>query len=316
MAPSRDTSWLHAFPGEEEWYLAAGNGLRRALEQLPRPNRQVPGLVLAIGCGDRGHAKAFSKHNKPPGALAHIEIEKSSLHEDSPLLIATVDTAAPLAKRDGQVLEQPCHSVKWMERPECARSRALIDAVLGRIAFPFADVICLFLDDFTSTEEAFRLLTHWSRISSNYSNLWKPGFIVVSNRPVPKSYRGRLEDLRDIQCLQVTRKKSTVMSAIRRQVSLVHKCREEAKVLFSAIHLNAFFELALKHTARSTNSFSFVVATRSYNPIDSQFPTHLNVFLQLCMSNQYSRHFGLRHIASALVMDSCPPGMHSEGTFY
>ncbi|OAL56160.1 FabD/lysophospholipase-like protein, partial [Pyrenochaeta sp. DS3sAY3a] len=83
------------------------------------------------------------------------------------------------------------------------------------------------------------------------------------------------------------------------------------KTLFSATHLHVLFEAALKHVAGSiTTRFNFVHASRRFNPVEDDFVHHLEDFLCLSSKLSIDEKSLLKYLASAIVLDSLPPGTH------
>ena len=86
--------------------------------------------------------------------------------------------------------------------------------------------------------------------------------------------------------------------------------RREALVAFSVHHFKSFFHLASDHFCSDIVSpFSFVRASRVHNPVPTEFASHLTTFLKSVKPSQLL-NFAVQVIASALVFDSYPSGMH------
>ncbi|KAF7445907.1 Patatin domain containing protein [Pyrenophora tritici-repentis] len=82
-------------------------------------------------------------------------------------------------------------------------------------------------------------------------------------------------------------------------------------MLYSAYHLNVFFESALRHVATCASlPFNFILATRQYNRIEDHLWLYLQNFLELCAANHTNKKAALEYVASAFMLDSLPPGMH------
>ena len=206
--------------------------------------------------------------------------------------------------------EQPKCRVMWATN-SCKKS--FVDMIFARLVLLFTDVICLFLDDFASHEEALQLLQKWVNAGGNITRKWKPTLILITKR---------LEMVRDVPdtaayCIQhvtleVSRMKhGKLKTIISEAAQRVRRQRSTYSMLFSASHLNPLFVTAIQHTSESAVSeFDFIKATRVHNTLDDQFVLHIRTFLELCEMNQVSQKFSLRYIASALVMDSLPPCMH------
>ncbi|KAJ8067019.1 hypothetical protein OCU04_004399 [Sclerotinia nivalis] len=91
----------------------------------------------------------------------------------------------------------------------------------------------------------------------------------------------------------------------------IQELRNHHRVAFSIRHFKAFFQMAIRHFClNGDTSFSFIEASRASNPISEDFLVHLTSFLQNVDRKQLL-NFAVPVIASALVFDSYPPGMHA-----
>ena len=87
--------------------------------------------------------------------------------------------------------------------------------------------------------------------------------------------------------------------------------RQEHFVAFSSRHFKSFFYQASDHFCSPIASpFRFLHASRIHNPIPTEFQSHMAAFLKSVKSDQILK-FAVPVIASALVFDSYPAGMHS-----
>ncbi|KAH8797845.1 hypothetical protein F5884DRAFT_148939 [Xylogone sp. PMI_703] len=99
----------------------------------------------------------------------------------------------------------------------------------------------------------------------------------------------------------------TLRGRIQQDSAEVQERRRAVRTSFHAKHLKALFYSACDHfSADLITPFSFIQASRSCNPVPQGFSKHLTRFLQISKMEEFS----IPVIASALVMDSCPPGMH------
>lgn len=90
----------------------------------------------------------------------------------------------------------------------------------------------------------------------------------------------------------------------------VQRRRRTAQIAFSALHMKAFFQLACVHFSTDiTTPFNFIRASRVKNPPSTELQSHIAAFLGSVELSQIS-NFAIPVIASALVYDSYPPGMH------
>ena len=103
---------------------------------------------------------------------------------------------------------------------------------------------------------------------------------------------------------------ATLGTRIQQESSEVQKERRKAHMEFSASHFKAFFHCACDHFAADLISpFNFVAASRSRNPVPQDIAVHLKNFLR---NTTQVMAFAVPVIASALSLDSYPPGMHRK----
>lgn len=88
--------------------------------------------------------------------------------------------------------------------------------------------------------------------------------------------------------------------------------KQASQVAFSAQHLKAFFHLACDHFCSNiVTPFNFVRASRAHNPVPVEFLSHATSFIK-CINPVQVLNFAVPVIASALVLDSYPAGMHGK----
>jgi hypothetical protein len=301
---------IHAFIANDGPYLMLGDGLMDAANQITHRDADSPAFVVSIG---RGISTNRSVGHAQP--LADIQLCRFSTKPNQPVFMVTVDLEHLYSQLPSRKYRNQPHShrVEWAAQPADYDTHDFVDTILGRLLLPFSDAVCLFLDDFASSEEAMEMVTRWSRVLANSRTFWKPTLLLVSRRSLKNIDRKQVPAFNVVKSIKVFKRRSKVLEkAIQQAVVPVHEQRTISQSLFSAQHLVSFFKAGLKHTARSLNDLDLVSATRTLNTIDTSLSTHIGTFLELCVKNETSKEFAFRYIASALVMDSCPPGMHRE----
>ncbi|KAF2818094.1 hypothetical protein CC86DRAFT_399402 [Ophiobolus disseminans] len=314
MASHNNHDWLHVYQKEAKWFLMCGDALQN-----------YPSTVLLIGTHEKevAQAKLFPLHNGPKSrCLAHLSLNVATRDSDHPLLIASIDIDNAYNK-----LQSPPkhygrihHRVEWLsEQPTATSKNCFIDTVIGKLLLPFADVVCIFLDDFSIPEEAFHLLQRWTE-AGKLGRSWKLQVIFVTSRSQMHRNISNIAMPGEVRHVRLTPANSkyahlhrhrVLQNSILLGVKVVRKRRDASRLLFSATHLNVFFKLAVQRMASCfLPKFDFIVAARHLNPIDDQLGDHLQTFLKLCARNQTSQDFILRYLASIIILDSLPLGMH------
>ena len=327
MPPQNSSDWLHGFQTGTDWFLACGNGLEQATASLCDPHAQSPSTVLLVGTREGEAARQAllpgHSHSRSRG-IAQLQADGSTLDDEHPLLVASLDMDNVCTKQK----PPPKHNarsrykVAWLsESSPTAAANSCVEIVVGRLLLPFIDVVCLFLDDFSTREAGIRFLQRCGR-HSRLSLGWKPQVILASSSTYRQKGSLGLPMFGSIQrvVLPADGRKTLSSSRFRAlkntiltSVKTVRKRRNASKTLYSAYHLNAFFESALRHVAtRASSPFSFILATRECNQVQDRLWLCLRDFLRLCAANHTSQEATLEYMASALMLDSLPPGMHRK----
>ncbi|XP_014551495.1 hypothetical protein COCVIDRAFT_42206 [Bipolaris victoriae FI3] len=325
MSPDNCSDWLYGFQTGTDWFLACGGALQRATADFRNPHSQFPSTVLLIGkCEKDAACRALLQgrtYSRSRG-IAQLQADNSTANDEYPLLVASLDIhkacskQKPLQKHNGNLL----HKVRWLsEHLSETTTETVVEIIVGKLLLLFIDVVCLFLDDFSTPEEGIHFLQRCGHHSST-SKDWKPQVILVSNRTYRRRGNLSLPMFSDIQRVSLPKESRKSLSSsrffalkkvINSSIKMVRKSRDTSKTLYSANHLNAFFELALRHVATCASTpFNFIIASRQRNQIEKNFRTNLRIFLALCTTNHVNKEAALKYIASALMLDSLPPGMH------
>ena len=97
------------------------------------------------------------------------------------------------------------------------------------------------------------------------------------------------------------------------ELDLARIARVERRLLFSAVHLDALLRKAALHVAQNPHTiFNYILAARQNYPVDESLTDHLRSFVALSKNAEVSESAVSDYVASALLMDSYPPGMHSS----
>lgn len=211
------------------------------------------------------------------------------------------------------------------------------DLLLSRLLFLFVDVICIFADDLGGLGAVEDMLLLWAHISSgsSLSTTIRPRVIVVVNKA--ESVTHDVLDEKDFIFDLYMREPSlglafseirfsrlpsdelnsgrflSLAADITRQLHDARFARLQKQALFSATHLCHLFQLATENFCTSAlTEFNFVTAARNQNPLDGSFTSHLKEFIVLAGKSTLPYEGASSHIASSILMDAYPPGMHCE----
>ena len=151
---------------------------------------------------------------------------------------------------------------------------------------------------------------------------WKPHVIFVTRSTYKRKSAPNLPTFGSIRHVTLpansrktplSRRYLTLKKTMLSSIKVVRNSREASKRLYSAYHLNVFFELALRQVAIfASPPFNFILATRQCNRIEDHLWTYLQNFLELRAANYATKEATLEYMASAFMLDSFPPGMHCK----
>jgi hypothetical protein len=131
-------------------------------------------------------------------------------------------------------------------------------------------------------------------------------------------FAGSFSSLNVVNILGATRRPSRALFSGLREVlqdetRTVRVERINTHTLFSMTHMAAFFEMALcKFATSPRDTFDFIKSSREGNPVSPNFQCHLKSFMSLCLKHRLPDSVSWDFIASAIVLDSFPPDMHSK----
>ena len=313
----------------------------RLLRELSNPSKQRPSLNLFVGrkFKDSALRELFPwnslKSSRREGIVT-VGLDNATSQSEYPIFFAASDPFI-LANRK-EAVSHPSHQVsvnraQW-RAPDFS---SLYDIVHARILCLFADVICLFVDDFGDFEDVVQLLRSWALsgpATSQFLNsrprviLVKRGTDLGSSSTYDLLESTHFEDqlprpeivamFASLTVFHIAGTQISPLSRYRRLKELIQRHTDEARhakesdgCSCSASHLSCLVKLAIEHTAlTSVEPFDYIRATRSRNPLDKDFVEHVKHFLSI--ETTCSLRDKIAHVASVILMDAYPIGMHGE----
>lgn len=342
MTKCEHSFWLELSHEMAAPQVVYGSRLARFVNELPQPSVQLPQVVFFMGHHQKNKAlrQLCSSNYRGQGRNAssvNIRSDNRTLQSLQPRFFADCDPCRSLLSTHESL--RNCHEEKIYPVELPSTEYSLQDIIIARLVFLFTDVVCIFADDVGGFEGTRKLLTTWAAIGSASSlpPAVRPRVIVVVSQS--PSITGSVIDendflfellhagdvpyfsaFRDIQVsslpaeeLSSDARYMTLCSDVSRQLRSSRVDRERYRSLFSAIHLSAFFELALHNFSASPFApFDFIRSARDRNPLDGAFASHITSFLKVGSKTRTPYNEMASHIASAILMDAYPPGMHCK----
>ena len=342
MADCNHIDLVQLFTKKESFIRDEGR-LVRILSELTRPSTQYPSLLSFLGrkVKDRALPELFPFNRIKKGSrnsIATLQVDVNTIGADNPIYFADSDikppTVTPLDIPKCHTAQ--AHSIKWPMPVDHGRS----ETFHARLLFLFTDVICLFAEDIGGFQNVINHLQDWVAIGSASCapRQLRPRLIVVvpSTQKSPTYDVLELEDLRfnllrgaapdvlesfsEISKFQLGgnhlsplaryRELKTVL--LRHAMEMRH-LRTSQRLLFSATHLSRLFSQAVLHTATTLGQpFDTIESSRRGNPVAEEFGDHVIAFLRLGIRFKMSFDAMASFIASSILVDAYPPGMHSK----
>ncbi len=339
MAPCTHSTWLY-FSKIHELTLYDEGRFARLLNDLSDATTQQPSLLLFVGRQAKNTAlrelfpfNSFKKKRNTGGV--DLRLDTTTITSNYPIFIVDSDskleTSTTLSK-------STCHEVRsYRLHWECPPQLGVSDILYARLLFLITDVICIFADDFNSPTEIVALLKSWAAAGSAscLPRLVRPRIVIVTTEDEASITFNVLQaqDLKfglgqqdlinffsSIIVLYLTRAPISSLARHRRlkEVLLRHademrQLRQQARQLYSAVHLHRFFREAVSHVSQTVERpFNFIQASRVSNPIRDEYGKHLAAFVRLADLHGIACEETASLIASGMLMDAYPPGMHSR----
>ena len=340
MIICKHSEWLHV-TGEKEIALINTDRLTRIVRKLTNSATQQPSVLLFIGWKVKNLAlrELFPNHvNKERNeGIVTLRVDNTSLYFDHSMLFAESDSSATVIS----VSNASCHEtesfpVRWANATIVSD---VYDILHARIFCPFSDVLCIFADDFPNFKSVVNRLKIWAiaGVESSSFEQVRPSVVIVKrddeasasstldllemqdvqfslNQKILKNFYSFIKvlHLADEQIFSLTRFRR-LKKLLWRQMNEMRNVRLRCRCLYSAVHLNKFFQIVVSQTAVSAlRSFNFVTASRLDNEVDPNHFDHLTSFLRFGMYRGLSNDITTSFIASSIVLNAYSLNMHRE----
>jgi hypothetical protein len=344
MASCSHVQWLRLHQDQGTFNVHYSGRLYNLQKSLPRPSEQYPSLLFFIG---RSSKLAALRSMYPESRLstyrhhgiANICVDPATLEDRYPALIADSYPNGP-AQVSPSAAEEKCHEttsqqVDWpivKDGPPDLQEK--IDLVNARLLSLFIDVLCIFADDCGGLAGIVTKLASWAALGSA-SSLPRPvrPRVVVVARTSGDTFDSEVLHFRSqlfsnpnfsdvFASLTVINlagrppssaaQHGALKDALADETGASRLARADSSTLFSFAHTASFFQKALTRFAKRPESlFSFIRASRDDNEVNPELQHHICRFMSLCLEHKVPDSIPLPFIASALLLDSYPPDMHS-----
>ncbi|GKZ27653.1 hypothetical protein AbraIFM66951_006113 [Aspergillus brasiliensis] len=337
MRPRNEASWLDVGYSKSGSIILQDYGrLRELVSLLAYPNNQYPLLSVFLGGKNKDLALRgiFTQNNirrTRSAARIGLRLDSKSADTDVPILFAD-GGVGPCRNEKSNVSGAQEHPLAWDILP----TDDALQLVYARLLFLFADVVCIFANDFPNLPSVAQFLVNCVslQITSTLPAAVRPRVLVVlvdkpnctnSYGPDIERFYQELHQLGSCRppslfhCVNLLYLDSSyseltrydrLRSWIQRQRDEVRSVRRENWAQLSAPHLTGFFESAIRQLGtREYNKFSFVQVSREGNPVAAGLSNHITQYMDFGLRDGCSIDTLLSGMASALLMDNYVPGM-------
>ena len=317
--------------------------LEQICRMLPDPTTQKPSLIFFPGAGSKNNALSYlfrlerlRKGSRDGGNS--LRLDRSTDHSENPLLIAESDLEPPPPSSLQYVNchENRAHKMVW----PLSTNEHLWTSLHVRLFFPFADVICIFADDFGGMDGVVRYLKTCLKhtFASSAPRPIRPRVVIVtsSSDESPTLHLLQIEEIRyellreggpdiqeffsEISVLDLPGdhasprvKYRSLVQSLLKHAQQMRQIRTKYSYLFSATHLSAFFSRAMAHVSGSTQQiFNFIQESRQGNHLSPSFQDHLVRFFSLAAKLKAPYEAVASFVGSAILLNAYPPGMHGK----
>ena len=310
---------------------------------MTNPDKQYPSTIFFIGVKSKDVAlrQLFPHNNVRRGCLdgvVNLRLDSSTMSSEYPLLFADGDPQKQIPDKLGTMR---CHENTTV--PLISRSFTQlnnIQCLYARLVALFSDVVCIFAEDLGGLRGTARFLVDWVKFGnpSSLPRCVRPRVMIVTREEETAITHHvlEMEELRFMLDQEDPGLRSQVFSSISlihlpgdhisalaryrrlreillKEVDLSRIQRLEQRVLFSAVHLEAFSSRAFKNLALSFDKpFDFIIESRVGNELDGTYNDHITTFATGCNENFLSFKSLSSFIASSILMDAYPPRMHGK----
>lgn len=333
MPTGPDKDWLRVVHSAAGAFIQHNRCLIK--DQLISPNTQFPGFALIIGNSHKDEALRylFPQNRVISGRpCIQLGLDNRTIFCDHPFFFADCDLHfTPMeADQPNQYTEIP---IPWAAPAD----DCILDVLISRVLLLFVDVVCIFADDVGGLGAVQAALSEWAALGRNASNLdHQPRVLIIMEPENPSVTHQALDEVDflfellqnpdvpevftkpNIICLP-----SSTLSGVSRYQSLKDELlkaldlsrnhRREDGFLLSAVHLDSFLALSLQHACQKPlRQFEFV--SRPDASQAKNHASHLTTFLR--QTDQHEWKDQAAFIASTILVDAYPPGVHRTSSFF
>lgn len=334
MYQQKSIDWLDLGIREDFRPVLFDHGrLEQIASELPEPEKQYPSLRVFLGkrLKDKALQQIHPRNNvRRHNSNATIKLRYDMATWDSRVPILFADSKIPQAKDLSPPKRLDVGSGYPMSWPEDSHARILTH-IWGRLIFMFAEVVCIFLDDFNELSEVIDFIEKcFKAYSDNCSiSMTYPRIVVAYSATSDQKHEfaeriyEKLEGIKldtsvsfKVVCIDGSlsdiAKYQHLRAAVAEGPDGTTSLNEGNQYKASTLQLATLFRKALKHTVTAIGKpFDLVGAVREERPVNPYLEEYLFCYFDAGRQACIQPRDLASSIASAALMDHYVPGMLS-----
>lgn len=333
--------WLDLVPEATGWTLVDTGRLERLVEGLSHPETQYPSLIWFAGNGNRIKAlQALFPHNnitrRGPSGLTRLHISTQTANTENPVLFAESGIFNDSGVGESKLCRWSTETFQRYHICQKGRMSSLEDIrpqVIRNVLFTWAQVLCFFVDTPSEMRKVLELLEgpcRKVRIGSRSVPSFTRVIIVLTCSTEPDaetiakcisqylSEDPRLHitflDLRHRLTLSPQAAFEPLRGVVLDQAQDYRTEQIQQGLLFSSVHLCTLWARTLELEMRSSENLPLdcLQVARETHKLNLVSADHLVRFLDHANDLGCTTEAIHAFIASALLMNAYPPGMHRK----
>lgn len=345
MANCRHTDWIRVWKNGDTPGVEVTDRPRRLLGTLRAPEKQYPTMLALIGnqskrivlkrlgcCAEVGRRRGHGE--------VHLSQSALRIFQNSPVVVADCDI--PIHGRLPRASKTSlCHEISAEHLPRDAKQLKAVergDHVLHHAVIPFADVICIFVEEIGGISRSLKRLVAWADLGPASVASCLPRVLLVVRDALKTDmehaigqFQRRYPALKtrfaqisvigtvDVKSQPARPKELSATSwrslrgTIVTTLQEAHSLRSRAHCMFSGVHFFKFLQMGARNLKKHESMpFDFVGAAREHHEVPASLSNHLSTFLELFHSTESMKTVAIPLLASSFILDQYPPGMHGK----